>query len=271
MRLYATKDTYYGTSYSKGGQPNDDKLTFGGWGDWYYSYIEWDLTNSPKADQIIKAEACFTVSLAAPNDPEHKLCRVTSAWDENNVTSTKYPSYTTSESVEMPNTGLSSPGQVEKGDIITLYKKWLDGTYPNYGLKIHANKNNQTNSGYCSSDHTNQAYRPYIEVTYTVPLSKEVAESNESATVPTAFVLYQNYPNPFNPTTTINFALPKASQVSLKVYDMLGKEVSTVFDGFVEAGEQIVQFNALVLPSGAYFYRLEAGQFNQTRKMVLLK
>ena len=88
MRLYATKDTYYGTSYSKGGQPNDDKLTFGGWGDWYYSYIEWDLTNSPKADQIIKAEACFTVSLAAPNDPEHKLCRVTSAWDENNVTST---------------------------------------------------------------------------------------------------------------------------------------------------------------------------------------
>ena len=147
----------------------------------------------------------------------------------------------------------------------------MDGTYPNYGLKIHANKNNQTNSGYCSSDHTNQAYRPYIEVTYTVPLSKEVAESNEDATVPTAFVLYQNFPNPFNPTTTINFALPKASQVSLKVYDLLGKEVATVVDGFMEAGEQSVPFNASELSSGTYFYCLTAGEFTAVRKMVLLK
>ncbi len=89
--------------------------------------------------------------------------------------------------------------------------------------------------------------------------------------VPSQVNLDQNYPNPFNPRTTIRFALPKAARVSLKVYDILGREVATLLDGFSEAGEKSVEFKASHLASGVYFYRLMAGDFVETKKLVLLK
>lgn len=89
--------------------------------------------------------------------------------------------------------------------------------------------------------------------------------------MPKQYALEQNYPNPFNPTTTIAYQLPAASNVSLKVFDMLGKEVATLVNGRQEAGAYTVNFNANQLSSGIYFYRLQAGNFLQTRKMMLLK
>jgi len=88
---------------------------------------------------------------------------------------------------------------------------------------------------------------------------------------PQTYLLEQNYPNPFNPTTTIVYQLPVASDVSLKVYDVLGREVATLFRGRQNAGRYQVQFNAERLSSGLYFYRLQAGSFTQTRKMTLIK
>ncbi len=89
--------------------------------------------------------------------------------------------------------------------------------------------------------------------------------------LPTVFALNQNYPNPFNPTTTISFALPSRSFVSLKVFDILGREVSTIVSGELQAGSYTRQWNASAFASGVYFYRLQAGSFVQTRKLVLLR
>ncbi len=91
------------------------------------------------------------------------------------------------------------------------------------------------------------------------------------AGLPRTFELGQNYPNPFNPTTLISYQLPVASEVSLKVYDVLGREVATLVNGRQEAGRYSVSFNAASFASGVYFYRLQAGQFVQTRKMMLVK
>ncbi|MFA6456955.1 MAG: T9SS type A sorting domain-containing protein [Bacteroidota bacterium] len=88
---------------------------------------------------------------------------------------------------------------------------------------------------------------------------------------PTSYVLEQNYPNPFNPSTTINYSLPKSDRTTLKIYDILGKEVATLVNGSQEAGQYSVQFKAPQLSSGVYFYRLESGSFNIVKKMMFIK
>ena len=94
----------------------------------------------------------------------------------------------------------------------------------------------------------------------------------EAANVmPTEFALSQNYPNPFNPVTTIKFQLPVNSKVSLKVYDILGSEVATLVDEVKEAGYYELSFNGNGLASGTYFFRINADNFVQTKKMILIK
>jgi len=88
---------------------------------------------------------------------------------------------------------------------------------------------------------------------------------------PLTFSLKQNYPNPFNPSTKISFAMPKSGFVSLKIYDILGKEVRTLVNEDKPAGEYLVDFNASGLQSGVYFYKLETDGFSQTMKMLLIK
>ena len=88
---------------------------------------------------------------------------------------------------------------------------------------------------------------------------------------PQTYELSQNYPNPFNPATKIDFTIPAASQVQLRVYNMLGQEVATLVNGALTAGSHTATFDASRLASGVYLYRLTAGSFVSTRKMVLLK
>ncbi|HAX48849.1 MAG TPA: peptidase S8, partial [Bacteroidetes bacterium] len=85
------------------------------------------------------------------------------------------------------------------------------------------------------------------------------------------FSLHQNYPNPFNPVTNIKFSIPKSGNVSLKVYDILGREVAELVDEFKPQGNYLVDFNASFLSSGVYFYRLETSEFTEVKKMVLVK
>ena len=89
--------------------------------------------------------------------------------------------------------------------------------------------------------------------------------------LPAKFELLQNYPNPFNPTTTIQYAIPKAGHVALKVYDEIGREVASLVDEKKEAGQYNVTFNASNFASGIYFYRITAGDFTEVKKLMLLK
>jgi len=83
--------------------------------------------------------------------------------------------------------------------------------------------------------------------------------------------LRQNYPNPFNPSTVIRFTVPRSTFVSLKVFDVIGKEIATLEQRNIEQGNHSVTWNADGMPSGVYFYRFIAGGFVQTKKMLLLR
>ena len=87
---------------------------------------------------------------------------------------------------------------------------------------------------------------------------------------PRNYALEQNYPNPFNPSTTIRYQIPKDGLVTLKVYDVLGRKVKTLVNSYQSAGEHFVKFDGRGLASGVYFYSLTAGDFSQTKKMILL-
>lgn len=89
--------------------------------------------------------------------------------------------------------------------------------------------------------------------------------------LPIQFHLEQNYPNPFNPVTTITYSLPMRSYVELKIYDMLGREVTALVSKEQNAGEYKVKFNGSSLPSGIYVYTIQAGQFRESKKLVLVK
>ena len=89
--------------------------------------------------------------------------------------------------------------------------------------------------------------------------------------LPAVFDLKQNYPNPFNPSTTIRFSLPKKEFVELKVYNILGKEVATIVSNELNQGNYSFMFNGTNLVSGVYYYQLIAGEYNEIKRMVLLK
>ena len=107
-------------------------------------------------------------------------------------------------------------------------------------------------------------------------LGKQVGEPVSLEQVPYEYKVSQNYPNPFNPTTTIHYELPVEGFVTLKVFDVLGKEVKTLIEGYRTEGRYEVEFSAkggdaYSLPSGIYFYQLRAGSFVETKKMILMK
>lgn len=95
--------------------------------------------------------------------------------------------------------------------------------------------------------------------------------ASQSGSVPAAYSLWQNYPNPFNPSTTIGYALPQRSHLTLTVFNSLGQQVATLVNEIQEAGYHDVRFDGNGLASGVYFYRLQAGGFVQTKQFVLLR
>jgi hypothetical protein len=109
--------------------------------------------------------------------------------------------------------------------------------------------------------------------------SEEITISNSAISkllvsqniIPDEYALEQNYPNPFNPSTIISWQSPVDSRQIIKIYDALGNEVATLVDEFKPAGRYDVEFNALSISSGVYFYTLQAGSFRNTKKMLILK
>ena len=112
-----------------------------------------------------------------------------------------------------------------------------------------------------------QWLKTYLDTVQLPIVSVEVANTNK----PMQYELHQNYPNPFNPITRITYSIPQSSYITLKVYNLLGQEVTTLFEGVQQAGNHIVNFDATGLTSGIYFYRLQANGYVETKKLVLMK
>ena len=106
---------------------------------------------------------------------------------------------------------------------------------------------------------------------YRIRLATTTGVRDHGSLQPRSFNLYANYPNPFNPATTINYQLAMNSMVTLNVYDPFGREVAMLVNEERPAGTYSVQWNAVGFSSGTYFYRLRAGNLDETRKMILLR
>jgi hypothetical protein len=181
-----------------------------------------------------------------------------------------------------------------------LQHDWVDGEWVNYRRRLYeydANGNmlsisrhtwsnsswvgdNDEDGVIISDSFGNCYYYPHFESGRVDSWGDSLALSyreivtgipNEVGPVPAAYSLHQNYPNPFNPSTTLEYALPRAGYVTLKVYNVLGEEVAILIAGDYPAGTFKATWDASGLPSGVYFYRLTAGEFVQTKKAVLTK
>lgn len=102
-------------------------------------------------------------------------------------------------------------------------------------------------------------------------LNNPLGISHNGNSIPRTYSLYQNYPNPFNPTTMITYQIPKSGSVKLSVYDVTGKRVAVLVDGQHNAGTHEISWDATNYPSGIYFYEMQAGEYKQTKKMILMK
>jgi hypothetical protein len=120
-----------------------------------------------------------------------------------------------------------------------------------------------------SGEEINVIVRSGEEITINNTAIKKLKVSEEI--IPANYSLEQNYPNPFNPITTIKFSLPQPGNVNLKIFNMLGEEVVTLVNSFLEAGFHTVDFDASEFKGGFYIYRLETGEFREVKKMILLK
>ena len=116
-----------------------------------------------------------------------------------------------------------------------------------------------------------KAVSDYTQNIYENNFGYPIVSVKDNPQIVSDFKLYQNYPNPFNPLTKISYSVPTASKVTLIVFDILGKEISTLVNEEKPAGEYEVKFDATSLPSGTYFYQLKAGSYIQTNKMILIK
>ncbi|MBT8387195.1 MAG: T9SS type A sorting domain-containing protein [Ignavibacteria bacterium] len=119
---------------------------------------------------------------------------------------------------------------------------------------------------------SNDLNQPVFEIPVIIEMLENlVTGSGNNDFSPQDFALEQNYPNPFNPSTTIRYSIRESTLVSIKVYDVLGTEVVTLVNEVKPAGKYTISFDASTIASGIYFYKLKAGSFVETRKMILLK
>ena len=138
----------------------------------------------------------------------------------------------------------------------TLDNAWVDANC-NFQVFVYFQGSSLTSSSFVQQGYKNGVVAP-------------LGIENQQPIV-TEYTLEQNYPNPFNPTTNVKFSIPKDGNVSLKVYDIKGSVVGTYLDGFVKAGTYNAEIDGSNLASGVYFYTLKSADFQQTKKMILVK
>jgi hypothetical protein len=145
---------------------------------------------------------------------------------------------------------------------------WLNAPATNFGWLARGNESGtQTAKRFDTRENATLANRPQLTVFYHISTRVD----NEQPLSPAIFHLAQNYPNPFNPGTTITFNLPTAADVKLQILDLSGREIATLAEGRFSAGKHRAQWNAEEHAGGIYFYRLQAGNYSTTKKLILLR
>ncbi|MDP4117473.1 MAG: T9SS type A sorting domain-containing protein, partial [Bacteroidota bacterium] len=182
---------------------------------------------------------------------------------------------------------LNSFSSVVKNNTVNL--SWTTATEKsNYGFNVErsSDKTNWVKVGFVNGNGNSNSPKNYSFVDKSVNCGKQYYRLKQVDTdgkfeysktieadlgLPKTYELSNNYPNPFNPSTKIKFSLPESKIVNLSVYNVLGEKVATLINGQMEAGMHEVNFNAANLTSGVYIYKIEAGKFTQTKKMMLIK
>ena len=227
--------------------------------------------------------AIFPTDISGGNSPQ----TVDSKWNFNNTGTAQSPNLVVS--TPLPVELASFTAEINKANEVQL--NWSTATEVNslkFDVQRSSDKNNWTvlgsvnaagnsntkvNYSYTDKSRLNQGVYYYRLKQYDNDgISKELNTIEvDYNNIPMAFELNQNYPNPFNPNTVISYSLPFAAEVKLIVYNSLGQTVKVLEKRFKNAGSYSVNLNAADLSSGTYFYKLESGQFTQTKKMIFLK
>jgi hypothetical protein len=162
-----------------------------------------------------------------------------------------------------------SAGKYEGGTWTVEFKKPYAGSNHDFevvpGSSVEFTHEIFDNEG---SDHPNDGFDGTV---YTLDFSLLTDVEPINSEIPNNFKLGQNYPNPFNPSTTIRYSISEQSSVTLKVYDVLGNEIASLIDEEISPGNYEVELNSSILTSGVYYYTLQANNFTQTKKMILIK
>jgi len=169
----------------------------------------------------------------------------------------------------------SSPGGMITSQFFHYRGSYInvDSIRPGYGYWVKVNQTgklifSKTPSGSKSSVVDNKIVMKLLDYAPPPPPS---TENYSNLKIPSDFELYQNYPNPFNPITSISYRLPSASYVTVKIYNLLGKELTTIVQERKEPGEYTARWDGSKYPTGLYFYRMTAGTFTGMKKLLLVK
>ena len=171
--------------------------------------------------------------------------------------------------------GLSLTLSVEVGGTANVYQWTKDGSDISGATEntftIDSVDVSDTGTYICEITNTIASELTLYSKEMNVTVEGAVGVEDTENKIPTEFALYQNYPNPFNPSTTIKYSIPKQSNVTIKVFDVLGSEVKTLVNKEQTQGNYEIEFDGTDLTSGIYFYRIQSGDFVETKKMILIK
>lgn len=197
---------------------------------------------------------------------ESYIRRVTSPWEENHVTWSTHPDYTYHNQVFINRSSFPVQDYLNI-DVTNLVQDMINNPATSYGFIIMSYLEYPYCSlNFASSDCADVSKHPVLQIIYTT-----TGIQNTSAEVPASYKIYQNFPNPFNPVTNIKFDIPKSSNTKVIIYDVLGKEAAVLVNEFLNPGSYNVTWNGSNFSSGQYFYRIESGDFSETKKLMLIK